>query len=78
VLKVAHHGGASSTNEGFLAAVRFAVISVGTRNVYHHPHGEVLKRLQQAKALTFGTDMDGATSFYLHGKTVTSQLQGLR
>jgi len=37
-----------------------------------------LKRLQQAKAQTFLTDMDGATSFYLDGKTVTSQLQGLR
>jgi len=44
VLKVAHHGSASSTNEDFLAAVRprFAVISVGTRNVYHHPRAEVL------------------------------------
>jgi ComEC/Rec2-related protein len=80
VLKVAHHGSASSTNEDFRAAVRprFAVISVETRNVYHHPRTEVLKRLQQAKALTFRTDMDGATSFYLDGKTVTSQLQGLR
>jgi competence protein ComEC len=80
VLKAAHHGSASSTNEDFLAAVRprFAVISVGARNVYHHPRAEVLKRLQQAKALTFRTDMDGATSFYLDGNTVTSRLQGLR
>jgi len=52
--------------------------AVGTRNLYHHPRAEVLKRLQQAKALTFRTDTDGATSFYLDGKTVTSQLQGLR
>ncbi len=75
VLKVAHHGSASSTNDDLLAAVkpRFAVISVGTRNVYHHPRGEVLQRLQQAKALTFRTDLDGATSFYLDGRTVTSQ-----
>jgi competence protein ComEC len=75
VLKVAHHGSASSTNDDLLAAVkpRFAVISVGARNVYHHPRVEVLERLQQAKALTYRTDMDGATSFYLDGKTVTSQ-----
>jgi len=79
VLKVAHHGSASSTNEDLLAAVkpRFAVISVGARNVYHHPRVEVLERVQQAKAQTYRTDMDGATSFYLDGKTVTSQLPDL-
>jgi competence protein ComEC len=80
LLKVAHHGSASSTNDDFLAAVkpRFAVISVGARNVYHHPRAEVLERLQQAKAQTFRTDMDGATSFYLDGKTVSSQPSGLQ
>ena len=79
VLKVAHRGSASSTNDYFLAAVRpqFAVISVGARNVYHHPRAEVLERLQQAKTLTYRTDMDGATSLYLDGKTVTSQLPDL-
>jgi competence protein ComEC len=79
VLKVAHYGSASSTNADLLAAVKpqFAVISVGARNVYHHPRVEVLQRLQQAKARTYRTDLDGATSFYLDGKTVTSQA-GLR
>lgn len=74
VLKVAHHGSASSTNYALLAAVRprFAVISVGTRNVYHHPRAAVLDRLRQAKVLTYRTDMDGATSFFLDGRTVTS------
>ena len=80
LLKVAHHGSASSTNDDLLAAVkpRFAVISVGARNVYHHPRAEVLERLHQANALTYRTDMDGAASFYLDGKTVTPQLSGLR
>jgi competence protein ComEC len=75
VLKVAHHGSASSTNADLLAAVkpRFAVISVGSRNVYRHPRAEVLERLRAAKARTYRTDMDGATSFFLDGKTVTSQ-----
>ena len=79
VLKVAHHGSASSTNRDLLAAVqpRFAVISVGVRNVYHHLRPEVLERLQQARALTYRTDVDGATSFYLDGKTVTSQTADL-
>ena len=39
LLKVAHHGSATSTIPELLAAVhpRFAVISVGARNVYGHP-----------------------------------------
>jgi competence protein ComEC len=79
VLKVAHHGSASSTNADLLAAVRprFAVISVGARNVYHHPRREVLGRLQQARVTTYRTDANGATTFYLDGKNVTSQLPGL-
>jgi competence protein ComEC len=80
VLKVAHHGSASSTAESLLAAVRphFAVISVGARNVYHHPRPEVLRRLQQAHVITYRTDTDGATSFFLDGKTVTSQVATIR
>ena len=76
VLKVAHHGSASSTNEFLLKAVRprFAVISVGARNVYHHPRPEVLGRLQHAGVVTYRTDLDGATSFFLDGKSVTPQL----
>lgn len=76
VLKVAHHGSASSTSESLLAAVhpRFAVISVGARNVYHHPRPEVLHRLQNARVITYRTDVDGASSFFLDGKSVTTQV----
>lgn len=67
------------TNANLLAAVhpRFAVISVGARNVYHHPRAEVLSRLQQAAVLTYRTDIDGATSFFLDGTGVTSQIADL-
>ncbi len=80
VLKVAHHGSASSSAEALLAAVRprFAVISVGARNVYHHPRPEVLQRLQNAHVITYRTDTDGATSFFLDGTTVTSQVAVMR
>jgi competence protein ComEC len=76
LLKVAHHGSATSTIAELLAAVhpRFAVISVGVRNVYGHPRREVLERLEEAHVVTYRTDMDGAVTFYLDGKTVTSQL----
>jgi competence protein ComEC len=80
VLKVAHHGSASSSTEVLLAAVRphFAVISVGARNVYHHPRPEVLQRLQQSHVTTYRTDTDGATSFFLDGTTVSPQVATIR
>jgi competence protein ComEC len=79
LLKVAHHGSATSTIPELLAAVhpRFAVISVGARNVYGHPRQEVLDRLAAAHVFTYRTDMDGAVTFYLDGKTVSSQLAAL-
>jgi competence protein ComEC len=80
LLKVAHHGSATSTIPELLAAVhpRFAVISVGVRNVYGHPRREVLERLEEAHVITYRTDIDGAVTFYLDGKTVTSQLAAPR
>jgi competence protein ComEC len=80
VLKVAHHGSLTSSERELLAAVhpRFAVISVGTRNVYHHPRQEVLKRLQEVNVITYRTDLDGATTFYLDGRSVTPQVFVLR
>ncbi len=73
LLKVAHHGSASGTSADLLATVhpRYAVISVGVRNVYGHPRREVLERLQQAGVKTYRTDEEGAVSFYLDGKSVT-------
>jgi competence protein ComEC len=72
LLKVGHHGSATSTMPELLAALKpgFAVISVGARNVYGHPRREVLERLEQDKVLTARTDLSGATTFYLDGKNV--------
>lgn len=80
LLKVAHHGSATSTNPQLLAAVnpRYAIISVGARNVYGHPRWEVLDRLAQLHVRTFRTDLDGAVTFYLDGETVTPSLAGLQ
>ena len=73
LLKVAHHGSARVTSSDLLSAVqpRYAVISVGVRNVYGHPRREVLERLQAARVRTYRTDLTGAVSFYLDGQTVT-------
>jgi len=76
VLKVAHHGSDTSTTPELLQAAqpRFAVISVGYHNRYHHPRPEVLKRLQEAHVRTFRTDMLGAVTFLLDGKNVEAKL----
>jgi competence protein ComEC len=73
LLKVAHHGSASGTSAALLSTVqpRYAVISVGARNVYGHPRREVLERLEHAGVRTYRTDEEGAVSFYLDGKSVT-------
>jgi len=80
LLKVAHHGSTTSTRADLLAAVhpKFAVISVGAQNVYGHPRREVLSRLQESNIKTYRTDLDGAVSFYLDGKSVNPRLASLR
>ena len=80
LLKVGHHGSATSTNPAFLAAVhpRFAVISVGHDNSFGHPKPVVLDRLQQARVATYRTDTAGAVTFYLDGAGVTARLPNHR
>ena len=74
LLKVGHHGSKTSTTEEFLAAVspKYAVVSVGLHNLYHHPRFETLEHLQDAGARTYRTDLDGMSTFYLDGEQVTS------
>jgi competence protein ComEC len=61
VLKVAHHGSRTSTNEDFVSAVEpvFAVISVGFENSYGLPNRDVIERLRQHRAVVYRTDQDG-------------------
>jgi competence protein ComEC len=76
LLKVAHHGSASATSENLLSTLhpRYALISVGARNVYGHPRREVLERLERAGIRTFRTDEEGALTFYLDGHSVVPGL----
>jgi competence protein ComEC len=77
LLKVAHHGSATSTTPELLAAVhpRFAVISVGHGNSFGHPRQVVLQRLQASQVRTYRTDFLGATTFLLDGKRVQTRVQ---
>jgi competence protein ComEC len=77
LLKVGHHGSATSTTPEILNAVRpaFAIISVGYRNSFGLPKPAVLQRLQAAGARVYRTDLNGAVTFYLDGHSVTSTSQ---
>lgn len=64
LLKVAHHGGNTGTDDPWLAEVRptLAWISCGTGNRYGHPHALALERLAAHGAAVWRTDQDGALS----------------
>jgi len=80
LLKVAHHGSATSTSARLLAAAspKLALISVGARNTYGHPRLQILQRLQAAGVQTYRTDLDGAVTFYLDGKNITAHSTDLQ
>ncbi len=72
LLKVGHHGSATSTTPEILQSVKpsFAVISCGFRTSFGFPKLDVLQRLQNSGAHVYRTDLDGAVTFYLDGRTV--------
>jgi competence protein ComEC len=72
VLKVGHHGSATSSSAAFLAAVapREAVISVGRRNRFGHPHPLTLAALAACGARVWRTDRDGAVTVTTDGRTL--------
>jgi competence protein ComEC len=61
VLKVGHHGSATSTGEALLRTVRpeIALISNGRRNRYGHPAPSVVQRLESHRVRVLRTDRLG-------------------
>lgn len=76
VLKLGHHGSASSTGFSFFLAVDpdFAVASCGKGNDFGHPHTETLSLLYDTHTAFYCTDTDGTVTFLLDGKTVAVDL----
>ena len=67
VLKVPHHGSRGSSTEAFLDAVRpkTALVSVGYRNAFRHPHPETLERYRSREIQVWRTDRNGAITVEL-------------
>ena len=72
ILLVPHHGSKHSSSPDFIRAVscRYAIISAGKRNVFRHPHPDVLDRYISAGIHIFRTDKNGAISVETDGKTM--------
>lgn len=70
ILKVAHHGSHTSTDQYFLSRVSpdEAVISVGEDNVYGHPSPQVIRRLKRGGIKTYRTDRDGTILYICNGR----------
>jgi competence protein ComEC len=81
VLKVPHHGSASSSSPGFVAGLRpqVAVVSAGRGNPFGHPSPAVVRRYDDARAELFRTDRDGAVTVDTDGGSLeVSTVSGRR
>ncbi len=79
VLKVGHHGSRTSTSPAFLAAVApaYAVVSVGVRNRFGHPHPSTLATLSRAAGVTvLRTDTVGAVVAWTDGDGLRVRPEG--
>lgn len=61
ILKVAHHGSKTSSDEDFINQVspKISLIGVGKNNKFGHPNEEVLKTLKDINSKVFRTDEKG-------------------
>jgi competence protein ComEC len=72
VLKVPHHGSATSSSHALLQTLRpaIALIGVGRGNPYGHPAPWVLGRLHDVGAEVFRTDLDGQIDVVTDGDRI--------
>jgi len=72
VLLVPHHGSRTSSSREFITGVapRWAIVPVGYRNRFGHPHPDVLRRYRASGARLMRTDHDGAIEVRLAAEDV--------
>lgn len=78
VLKVGHHGSATSSTAAFLDAVRPAValISVGAGNRYGHPSPTVVHALLARRVQVLRTDLSGSVVVRTDGHWLSVEING--
>ncbi len=79
VLKVSHHGSNDGTSLELIRRVKpeYAVISVGRRNGYGHPHRSVLRMLATERTGTkiYRTDRNGTVSILTDGRRIALETE---
>ncbi|MHC1683790.1 MAG: DNA internalization-related competence protein ComEC/Rec2 [Clostridiaceae bacterium] len=72
VIKIGHHGSNTSSSEKFIEKVnpKYAIISVGKNNDYHHPHKKVMDLLKNKNIKIFRTDENKTIKLTSDGKTI--------
>lgn len=70
ILKVGHHGSKTSTASSFIQKIKpaYALISVGEKNQYGHPHPAVVQTLQKEHAKIYMTSQHGMVRLHLEQK----------
>lgn len=70
IVKVPHHGSRTSSTKAFIDAVSadYAVISVGKRSMFGHPHQNVIERWENSGAKVMTTGERGTISVSTDGK----------
>lgn len=70
ILKIAHHGSATSTSDYFLDHLNpdIAFISVGENNAYGHPSNELIDRLEARNIKIYRTDKSGEITLFINPK----------
>jgi competence protein ComEC len=79
ILKIPHHGSATSSSQAFLRQLRprMAILNVGSDNSFNLPHPDVISRYAEAGCGIFRTDTDGAVSLETDGYSVRAMITRL-
>ena len=78
IIKLGHHGSASSGSKDFLEAVapKYGVISCGKDNSYKHPAEETINTLEELNITYFRTDLHGTVTGKTDGKNLNIHTEG--